>query len=294
MKRIAFLLTAILLFFLSGCGKEPEDAAVQYHTTSYTSEYLIDGVVASTSFYQNFYNDAGIHTHTVHYEDGIEIDTSHYEYEEYGNPVKIVTVSEDGEKTTDFVYTLDDQQRILRKEEYTNGLLFLIEEISYDKSGNKLSHTLSTGYGEADKRVSVTEYTYNWRGDLVQTKTTDRDTGCYGITDYEDGKQIQYTSYDASGKRTDYETRFYDSDGFFCKWIRYNSDDTIHHSCDRIWDETGMILTELHYNPDGTLTNHKDVFTYDEHGNQLMQERYKDGEVYWRISHTYEPIPETE
>ena len=60
------------------------------------------------------------------------------------------------------------------------------------------------------------------------------------------------------------------------------------------WDDTGRVQTEMSYYADGTPRNHFDVFTYDEYGNQIMQERYQDGEVYWRISYVYEQLKAAE
>ena len=89
---------------------------------------------------------------------------------------------------------------------------------------------------------------------------------------------------------TEYWIYTYDEKGNLLRKARYDAEDNLSYYNEFTWDDTGMVKTEMSYNADGTPANHFDVFTYDEYGNQIMQERYRDGEVYWRISYVYEML----
>ena len=71
---------------------------------------------------------------------------------------------------------------------------------------------------------------------------------------------------------------------------RYDGEDYLSYYNEFTWDDTGLVKTEMSYNADGTPRDHSDIFTYDEYGNQIMQERCIDGEVYWRITYVYEML----
>ena len=49
-------------------------------------------------------------------------------------------------------------------------------------------------------------------------------------------------------------------------------------------------MTSTPYHTKGMLHQSQDVYHYDEYGNEILRERYEDGDVYWRISFTWEPL----
>lgn len=294
MKKMTAFLLSFALLTLSGCAAEETNAEPQFRQNTYTSEYLTDGNVVSVFRAESTYSSEGALTGWVEYEDGLKTKNASYEYDENGNLLRYTVTSDTESVVNEMQYVLDDQKRILRKEEYRNGTLAYSEENSYDTKGRITASTMTYDSDDGSQGITQREYTYNWRGELEQCKTTRIPNGNYSLMTYENGMEHQLTQFDAQGVMTEYVSYIYDDAGFHSQWIRCGSDGTVEHTCKRIPDETGLVITELHYDAKGFQTNHHDVFTYDEYGNLLMQERYEDGEVYWRISYTYEKISLTE
>ena len=91
MKKTILLFTS-LLFILCGCAtaKEPEQKFV---AIAYKTEYFTDGIVTQTDHYSNTYNDAGLVTYSEHYQDDLLLSQESYEYDEFGNLVKVIAES---------------------------------------------------------------------------------------------------------------------------------------------------------------------------------------------------------
>ena len=135
MKKTILLFTS-LLFILCGCAtaKEPEQKFV---AIAYKTEYFTDGIVTQTDHYSNTYNDAGVMISSEHHKNGLLLSQESYEYDEFGNLVKVIAESNDTVETTEYKYTMDEEGHILRREENRDGELCFVEEFTYDKKGNE-------------------------------------------------------------------------------------------------------------------------------------------------------------
>jgi len=288
MKRfLAFLLSLLLL---TGCGEKATAPQPEFRLLTFTSEYLTGGVVTAVTHTENTYNEAGQCIRWVRYDDGVQTESADYTYDEAGNPSRYVYHTAEGTAVTTFTYTMDTQGNLLRMESYLDGRLNFTEENTYDARG-RLKRCTETPHQEDGTQDALTRtYTYHWLGGLAQRKDTHSPSGSCQLFTFKDGKVDQATYFDAAGTVTDYFTHYYDDTGFEYQWIRCGSDGTVEHTCKRRKDDTGLVITELHYDEKGIQTNRHDVFTYDEYGNLLIQERYENGEVYWRLSQTYKPI----
>lgn len=289
MKQSIVLLLS-LLFLLTGCGQKTVTPEPEFRQLTYTSEYLTDGIVTSTQHQVNTYNEKGQCIGWVWLEDGVQTESASYEYDENGNLSRYVVHTAEGEAVTTFARTLDTYGNMLRLESYQDGRLNFTEENTYDARGRLKTCTETTHWEDGTQDALIRTYTYNWLGALTQRKDAHTPSGSCQLFTYKDGNVDQVTYFDAEGAVTDYFTHYYDDTGFEYQWIRCSSDGTMEHTCKRRKDETRLVITELHYDEKGIQTNRHDVFTYDESGNLLVQERYEDGEVYWRLSYTYEPI----
>ena len=91
MKKTILLFTS-LLFILCGCAtaKEPEQKFV---AIAYKTEYFTDGIVTGSDNYFYTHNDAGLVTYSEHYQDDLLLSQESYEYDEFGNLVKVIAES---------------------------------------------------------------------------------------------------------------------------------------------------------------------------------------------------------
>ena len=290
MKKI-MLLTAVLLILLTGCSQK-EESVPTFIMIECNQEFLKDGVVTGTDCYTYTYNEAGLAIYGERHQDGSLVDTTFWEYDEFGNPVKITTEVNDTAEISEYKNTLDQDGRILRQEMYHNGMLTSVDVYTYDDKGNELTHEYNF-FAEIEEMSDWRKYTktYNRKGELTQQALHWNFNDEYIIWDYKDGLCVRQTSYESeTDKIVEYWLNTYDEKGNEIKQSRYDEADNLQFYTEYTWDETGRIQTKMNYGADGTPRNHFDVFTYDEHGNQIMQERYRDGEVYWRISYVYEML----
>ena len=286
-----FALLLSLLLLLCGCGQQEAEPETEFQMLTHTDEYYTDGVLRTSSHITYTYNEKGLAIQSTQYDDGVLSSSTDYEYDENGNLTRHVIHTDDRESVTTFTYTLDDRGNILRMESYVDGRLDYMEENTYDARGFLKTRTETTLWEDGEQDVRTRTFVYNWRGELKQSKNHFAPHGSYHLTTFQDGREYQTTYFDAKGAVTNYFTHYYDDTGFEYQWVRCGAEGTVEHTCKREKDETGLVITELHYDAAGALDNYYDVYTYDEYGNQLLRERYENGEVYWRIYQTYEQIP---
>lgn len=287
MKRTVALLLSLLLL-LTGCSRKEAEPKPEFRLVTYTREYFTDGDLTGTMHIENTYDDDGRCIRQTQYEDGIQTEYCDYEYDENGNSSRSIAHTAEGESVTVFTYTLDDRSNILRMESYENGRLNYTEENTYDARGRIKSRTETTYWADSEPASRTLTHAYDLRGELKQLKSANTLSGSYELITYKDGKKYQMTYFEADGTVSDHFTHYYDDNGFEYQWICCGSDGAVKHTCKRQKDETGLVITELHYDAMGYPTGNHDVFTYDEYGNQLLRERYENGEISWRITQTYE------
>ena len=167
-----------------------------------------------------------------------------------------------------------------------------MDEFTYDNKGNELTHEYTWFYGNGEE-IDCRKFTnsYNAGNELIQRTLLWNFSSEYIIWDYEDELCVRQTSYKSeTDKITEYWVYTYDEKGNQIRKSRYDEADNLSYYTEYTWDDTGRVQTEMSYNADGTPKDHYDVFTYDEYGNQILQERYQDGEVYWRINYVYEQL----
>ena len=169
MKKICsqFLLFISLLLVLCGCVTTKE-AEQKFIAVACRNEHIADGIVTSSDYYTCTCNDAGLTTYSEYYEDDLLLSQSSYEYDEFGNLVKVITESNGTVEASEFKYTMDENGHVLRQEMYQNGELCFVDEFTYDKKGNELTHekTSFPKNEESDWRKYTKEY--NRKGELLR------------------------------------------------------------------------------------------------------------------------------
>lgn len=295
MKKATIWLLAFLLL-LCGCAKtqEPENP---YRAVSYKSETIENGVVTFVDLAEYDYDENGYQTESREYRNGVLTQTNIYENDTFGNILR-VTIHSDG-KTTVFDHNLilDDDGRILLQEASSEGVLLYTLEYTYDKNGNKTSEVYTHMEDGTPEVIRNMELTYDRERKLIREIHHNQD-GSYLVNDYEDGKQVKTASYDSNDELLSYWEYTYNDKGQLAKESSY--------ACQRHGDSRTSLLTNYNlytYDKTGyvvTCTNHAtrerpvetySVTTYDEYGNKLLQERYMDGQLYWRITQEFECIP---
>ena len=294
MKKI-MLLTTVLLILLTGCSQK-EESVPTFIMIECNQEFLKDGVVTGTDCDTYTYNEDGLAIYGERHQDGSLFSTTSWEYDEFGNPVTITTEENGTVQISEYKNTLDKDGRNLRQEMYQNGRLTSVDEFTYDKRGNELTHE-HNWFSENEEMSDWRKYskTYNWKGELTQQTLHWNFNEEYIIWEYEDELCVRQTSYESgTDKIVEYWINNYDEKGNQIRQSRYDAENNLEFYTEYSWDDTGRVQTKMNYDADGTPRNHFDIFTYDEYGNQIMQERYQDGEVYWRISYVYEQLKTAE
>lgn len=285
----------LFFFFLTACAAEAAESPNTFREISYTSEYLTDGIITSTDHYEYSYNNLGQLILSIGYENGTETSRAALEYDEHGNMVRKVTVSKEGTSVLENRFTLDDQDRICRQESYTDGILTSIDEFTYDRQGNEISHSYTGKSVGHEDDIRHYNKTYDNEGNLTRQTMRWNFNNEYYIWEYSDGLETKKTTYNANTDEVvEYWENTYDENGFLIKESRHSANGTPGLCHEYTRDETGLVVTRRTYDANGNPNSHTDIFTYDEYGNKLMQERCRDGQVYWRISSTYELIEPTE
>lgn len=295
MKKLTVFLLSVLLL-LSGCAKT-EYSENPYRAVSYKSETIENGVVTFLDLAEYEYDENGYQTEFREYRNGILTQTNIYENDTFGN-VLSVTVISDGKTTVfDHNLVLDDTGRILLQEVCSDGVLIYTMEYTYDKNGNMTGEVYTTMNEGIEETIRNKEMAYDHKGQLIRETHHNQD-GSYLLHDYEDGKQVKTSSY---GKNDDllsyWEYTYNDKEQLvqesFYTCQRHGDSRTSKLSEYYLYtyDETGYVVTCTKHPMQDTSVQTYSVTTYDQYGNKLLQERYMDGQLYWRITQEFEPIP---
>ena len=288
MRKMLFLLLAALM--LSGCGANDEKP--QFIHTSVCHEFLKDGTVTGTDDYFYTRNDQGLVICEERYQDGILFSRTEWEYDAHGNVIRVTEKQDSNVTTTEYRNTLDEKGQILRQETWKDGTRILLREITYDHRGNEVSHRITEWY---DPREEAAEdhytMTYNKKGELIRQELHRLFSGERCVSEYKNGLCIRQTSYASeSNAVTDQWEYSYDKQGRRTREARYGETGDLKLYHEYVYDDTAHTMTRTCYYGDGTVDNYSDVSTYDEYGNEILLEKLRDGEVYWRIRYTYEPL----
>lgn len=288
MRKI-LLLIVVLLLSLCGCATG-EEKLPTFLITACNNEFLEDGVVVGTDSDVYTYNEDGLVIYSERYLDGALFSRTSYEYDEFGNPIKVITEGENTGELLEYKRTIDEGNRILREEVYKNGKLQSIVEVTYDQEGNELTREYTSYWLEETQWRKRTK-TYDTKGNLICQIQHWNFNQEYYIWDYEDGLCVQRTSYETGTDRVlECWKKTYDRKGNLIRESQYDAAGNLKFYSEYSWDKTGRVQTKTNHNADGSLQKYSDVFTFDKYGNQIMQERYKDGKIYWRIRYIYEQL----
>lgn len=222
---------------------------------------------------------------------------------------KIVGAPDDYQSS--YLYFYDENGAEVRREQYSNGQLFLYYTYTYDQAGNELTRTqfdpngtenwiYDYTYDENGNKIqmlryedgTLTEkyiYSYNEQGDLAETLTY------FGADDNKANKTTYEYTY-TNGKVVECST-YQDGRHSNTKKYTYTENGTLFQ--EETWTD-GVMTMCWTYNEDGTPAEMewtiKDsvsqrVFTYDENGNMIQRQVYRDGVMTEDASFSYKQIP---
>lgn len=296
-KLFALLLCAVLILCLCACSSKPEEQANPYRPVSYRNEYFENGVLTSQDLTEYRYDEQGFQIEAVYYEDGMQKRTNLYENDAYGNVLKVTSITDTSANLYENKLTLDDQNRVLRQEEYVDGVLSSTMEYSYDNQGNIASEIYTIMEDGTVTHVRHREMTYDRKGNLLREICTLND-GSYIQYDHKDGRRVKSTRFEPNGEISQYWEYTYNDAGHPIKEASYTCETNGDTRTSRLstynlytYDDTGLVVTKTAHTVEERPFLPYTVTTYDEYGNQLQLEKYQDGQLYWRISQEFELVP---
>lgn len=232
-KAFALVLTALLLLGINACSQDPQED-VTYYMKELVHTYT-DGQT-SRSVYE--YNEDWSTRSITTYENEDLYSTITYEMTETGYITR-GTAPDGTAETMEVVITRDENDNILRTEQYVNGELSTTAEYTYDENGSMLTYSANV----IDAGMSLRqEFTYDSRGNKIKVVA---DSG-YGIT------TTEYT-YDAQNRL-----------------VKESSPDSPSRT-EYTYEDGGKLETASIYDENGELFG-KRITTYDDHGNMLLRE----------------------
>lgn len=319
MHKMIALLTALLL--LCGCGKKTEPP--QFVSSGTIQEFLENGEVVSTSEYYYTYNDREQAEYIEEYENNVLINRSFREFDDFGNLTRVTTERDGSTKIYEYRNTLDEAGRILRQEVWDSNTVVSLEEFTYNSSGNETSQYYSL-WNETEQENQWRRYTmaYDRKGNLTRKEMHWNLSDEYTVWEYENGLCIRECTYHReSGRLTEkVETAYdrkgnptrkvslnpitgrilesweysYDRQGRCIRESRYSKPEELIQYREHVYDDAARTQTSTLYRADGTVDGTRNIYTYDEYGNEILREMIRDGEVYWRIRYLYEPADQTQ
>ena len=153
----------------------------------------------------------------------------------------------------------------------------------------KKENGLFSGNEEPDWRKYTKEY--NRKGELIKETLHWNFNVEYIVWDYEDERCIRQTAYNKGNDQIEeYYVNTYDEKGNLIRESQYDAADNLECYTEYTWDETGRVQTKKYYSADGTFQNDYNVYTYDEYGNKIMNECYRDGEVHLITYYVYQQL----
>lgn len=317
MRKLLLWLFALMVV-LSGCTKQ-DDPEPEFVGTGVHQEFLDNGVITGTNDYYYTFDEHGYTAVIEEYVDGLLSYRSFLKYDEFGNTTQ-VTMEKDGIVTTyDYQNTLDEDGRILRQEILNGDKLVSLEEHTYDKQNNEIHRRNTTWYDESSEpQWEDYTMTYDRKGIITRKERHRSYDKEYTVWEYEKGlsvfqfsyltetnqltEKIGYT-YDSKGNKTSAITYnpvtdkitknwefTYDAENRCIREYRYGKSGQLELYHEFTYDDTVRTKTKNTYNADGIMDTDYDIHTFDEYGNEILREMYRDGEVYWRIRYDYELI----
>ena len=133
MRKGMYMLMAALVLILPGCSTKTKEP--QFISTYVHQEFLENGVVTGTDDYYYTRNEQGLVTDGERWEDGLLTEQTHWDYDDWDNPVRITTKGTIVNQISEYKNTLDENGRILHREGWTNGVLTSVREITYNRHG---------------------------------------------------------------------------------------------------------------------------------------------------------------
>ena len=245
MKRL-FLLMCILLICMNGCFENKDEPENPFRIKTATAElYDQDTIVI-----QYHYDEQGFILQEDQITNGECDCTTYYEYDAWGNTVCETTVYADGsERKVEHFYILDEENRIIYKENYSDTELTDLLEITYDKKGNQIEQ-ISTIVRQGKDQIINSQMSYDRQGNLIKREirwSNDPSKGGTTLYSYENNRLAREESQAPAG------------------WIK----SYIEYS----YDNSGLIQTAMEYNGYGSLQS-KTIITHDEYENVLRYEYY--------------------
>lgn len=296
-KLFTLLLCAVLTLSLCACSSEPEEQENPYRPVSYRNEYFQDSILTSQDLTEYRYDEQGFQIEAVYYEDDVRKRTNLYENDAYGNVLKVTSITDTSTILYENKLTLNNQNRVLRQEEYVDGVLSSTMEYSYDNQGNIASEIYTIMEDGMVTHIRHREMSYDRKGNLLREICTLND-GIYIQYDFKDGQKVKSTHFEPDGEISQYWEYTYNDAGQLLKEASYTCETNGDSRTSRLstynlytYDDTGLAVTNTNHSVDERPFQTHTVTTYDEYGNQLLHERYRDGQLYWRITQTFEPVP---
>ena len=296
-KYMILVFSALLCLSFWGCAQQTVEPENPFRPVSYQNEFFENGIRTSYDRTEYHYNEQGFRTEGLMFENGVLTTTTQYERDASGNILRVTSTAEDSTTVHDIHRTLDDQDRVLKLEESVDGVLSYITEYSYDKNGNILTEIYTAMGSGAVDFIRHREMTYNRKGELIREIFRNED-GTYTRYDYEAGEKAKASRYDSSDELLSYWEFTYNEAGQLIQESSYICERDGDSRTTRLtqydlyaYDESGLTVTKTSHYTDDRPYEHHTVSTYDEYGNELLHERYRDGELYWRITQEFEPIP---
>ena len=270
-KLTAILLALVFLLTLTGCETAPE-TEVKYILLEMTLEMSQDYTVKYVYQYDENWNQ----THITTYINGeLENETTYEIDPENGDILKLVTTSLDGSKVEiEYKNTYDEKGNLTLQQQYSDGVLAIYTEYTYDAEGDLLSMTQKN-----PSNASTSILTYDGDGHILRTENIMEAVGERAAshawvenTYDENGNQIKSVNYYNNGEDCKTTVTEYDSQG---RKVKSTTTDT--YSGAEVLDEVreytydGNTETERAYDADGNLTL-TGTRTYDDAGNLLVSE----------------------
>ncbi len=171
---------------------------------------------------------------------------------------------------------------------------FLIESTRMDADGTVQNRTVnehgenglriaSTQYKGNDEITSITKYTYDEHGNVLQDSKYDPEGKIIGQTNYERiyderGYEIQKKLYDMNGKLIHLEGYVNDNDGRRILTVYKDAEGNITGKWDAVYGDNGLRTERTDYASDGTVES-KYLNAYDYKQNPVLHVQYNTGSI---------------
>lgn len=167
--------------------------------------------------------------------------------------------------------------------EYTSGRLNC--EVKNDAAGmysycyeyDNQNRIVSVKYGRAKRETSLTA---SLNFEPVSEITTER----YTYAAHEN--QLHATLHNSSGRPYIKEMRYFDDNGYLARYLKTYVIGSLRHEENYTYNEKGFLSEKTISQKDGSYTL---VFTYDDVGNLLEEQRIENGIIIYRKEYVYDP-----